>query len=220
MQRKWWPLQSALAFCETGDSQFAAHVAATPDSHKTIALDLRMRLKRGVDVDKHWRLLGSLIDDGVRASGTAVDHWVGGMGCRTEEHSPNMLPIGAGDDLVLWDDESSETWLVPHNRLLLGGGGRFWKRVRVCRPDLVAALGGTSKNDAKKATRTKRPPQTEKIIQAFEAALAAGKKRDDMLASPSDLMRIAGAFLRGDKDNEPDPRTFQRVWHQLRDNSP
>jgi hypothetical protein len=137
-------------------------VATAPASHKKIALDLTVRLGRSVDVNKHWQLLGGLIDDGVRASGTAVDHWVKGPLCKTEEHLPGMLPIGAAEDLVLWDDNNGETWLAPHNRLLLGGGGRFWKRVRIHRLDLMAALGhDTTKREVSDATSMQCSVATE-----------------------------------------------------------
>jgi hypothetical protein len=219
MQHIWWPLQSGIALCETQDPLFAADVAMVPDSHKKIELYLTVRLGRRVDVGNHWRLLGSLIDnDRVRADGTAQDRWFDGLGRNGEirDYPRGILPAGAGEDLVPWDDKDKdgETWLAPHNRLLLRGQGRFWNRVRVHRPDLMAALGHIAPGSS---LAKKRGPQAEKVYQAFEEALAAGKKRDDLLASPSDLMRIAGAFLRGDKDHQPDPRTFQWVWKQMQD---
>jgi hypothetical protein len=56
------------------------------------------------------------------------------------------LPPDAVEHLVLWDAPNDETWLAPYNHLFLGGQGRFWKRVTVNRPELLAALGQDTAN--------------------------------------------------------------------------
>jgi hypothetical protein len=161
MHRKWWPLQSAIAFIMTRDQSFAAEVALADGTDRCIKDDLEVRVThraieerpitsvQEADAETAWRLLRNLIaDERIKARGTAIDCHLHCTQLVPTERVPGVLPPDAVEHLVLWDSPSGETWLAPGGRMCLNGQGRYWKRVMVNSPELLAALDEDTTNVA------------------------------------------------------------------------
>ena len=190
-QRKWIPLQAAIALVWTRDTAFAGDVASAPGSGRSINLDLVGRVTyrkieghpltlhhKGVD-EALRALLAFVADEEVAALGTAVDRYTEkGVNHLEFERLRGALDPAAAEELILRDRPDGETWLAPANATFLGGQGRYWRGVTINRRDLCKALGiGTGK--LQRGNRAGRKPdyltehwellkkQTFRILQEY-----------------------------------------------------